>query len=68
MSMELRCGMESGVEMNNERRGNSEDSAEFPGNAPQRYSWYDDNNDTWYFASSIEELRNLWENLANEKF
>lgn len=60
--------MESGVEMNNEHRGNSEDSVEFPGTAPQQYSWYDDNNDTWYFASSIEELRNLWENLANEKF
>ncbi len=66
--------MVSGVEMENGHRGNgsrgnSEDSVEFPGMAPrQSYSWYDDNNDTWYFASSIEELRNLWENLANEKF
>ena len=55
--------MANGVEMNNERRGNGDDTTEFPG-----YSWYDDNNDTWYFASSIEELQNLWENLANEKF
>ena len=48
--------------------GNSEDSAEFPGTASQHYSWYDDNNDTWSFASSIEELQNLWENLTNGKF
>lgn len=46
--------------MSGRRGGNSEDSAEFP-----RYSWYDENNDTWYFASSIEELQNLWENLSN---
>ena len=62
--------MASGIEgrCGNGSRGNSEDSAEFPGTAPRKYSWYDENNDTWYFASSIEELQNLWENLSNGKF
>lgn len=57
--------MESGIE--GRRGGNSGDSAEFPGTASRQYSWYDEDNDTWYLASSIEELQNLWENLSNGK-
>lgn len=45
--------MANGIE---ERRGgNREGSAEFP-----RYSWYDEDNDTWYFAPSVRALRELW--------
>lgn len=35
--------------------GNAEDSSQFP-----RYSWYDEDNDTWYFAQNVRALRELW--------
>lgn len=53
--------------VNGVERGNWEDSAEFPGIVPAepRYSWYDEDNDTWYLGADLRTLRDLWDGDAN---
>lgn len=34
------------------------------GTAPH-YAWYDEDNDVWYFAQSLADLRSLWSEGEN---